>query len=126
MILAFAFTAALCLKMFALSGGLSVEGETRGYAVMAVQNAAETLKLSGGSYEQLMQELGGELAESGWFAAYDAQGRVSGAKQAAFTVKALPVQSGHDLLGSADVTAHDKEGDVRFHVNVCWQEDHDG
>ena len=41
MLLVFALAAAVCLRVFVLSGNLSRQGEIRGNAVTAVQNAAE-------------------------------------------------------------------------------------
>lgn len=44
MVLVFALSAAVCLQVFALSGGLSRTCEARDRAVVIAQNAAETLK----------------------------------------------------------------------------------
>ena len=60
MILVFALASALCLRLFVYSDQVSVSGAARDQAAAVVQNAAEALKLSGGSMESLAGLLGGE------------------------------------------------------------------
>lgn len=126
MILVFALASALCLRMFILSDGLSQSGAARDHAVTAVQNAAETLKLNGGSMESLARQLGGEYENGGWRMSFDQDWQETDAKHPAFTVEAKPVEDDLPLLGSAEVSAKTAEGEALFQVTVCWQEASDG
>lgn len=123
MILVFALAAALCLQMFVLSDSTSVSGEKRDYAVTAVQNAAEALKLSRGSYDEMTQLLGGEATKDGWRMGFDDAWRAAPDGKAAYTVTAQEIEDGDDLLGSAIVAAYEAGGGQLFEVTVCWQED---
>ena len=55
MLLVFALAAALCLRMFVLSDRKSLDFEARDYAVLEVQNAAETVKLNYGDLSACVQ-----------------------------------------------------------------------
>ena len=123
MILVFALAAALCLRLFALSDALSSSGAVRDQAVIAVQNAAETLKMSGGSFDKLSELAGGAVEDGVWRLDYDAQWNAAQQNKAVYTVTAERKETGHPLLGGADVCARSADGKALFAVSVCWQED---
>ena len=126
MILVFALAAALCLQMFVLSDAISTDGEKRDYAVTAVQNAAEAVKLCGGDFDQMTQLHGGERTADGWRMGYDAAWQATSAEKAKYIVGAQYLEDGVPLLGSAEVAAYAADGEQLFAVTVCWQEDIDG
>ena len=68
MLLVFALAAALCLQAFVKSDQISRESQARSNAALAVQNTAETIRYSGGSFEHALMETakqqGGKYLES--------------------------------------------------------------
>ena len=126
MILIFALTAALCLQVFVFSNSLSAAGEKRDKAMMAVQNAAEAVKLSRGNMTAMTQAWGGEEQHGAWRIAYSENWEVTASENAAFTVYAKPVEDGLPLLGTAHISAAGRDGEVIFETTVCWQEASDG
>lgn len=119
MLLVFAVAAALCLQVFALSGRLSRQLEAQDRAVIAVENAAETVKNVRGDLNGLVLTLGGSTDGEIWTASYDAAWQPS--ETAAYTLTVTPAPS-PALLGMADVTAADANGEILFSVTVSWQE----
>ena len=126
MILVFALAAALCLRLFVYSDQVSVNGAARDQAAAVVQNAAETLKMSGGSMEALVQHIGGGADADGWRMGYDSSWQETDEKRPAFVVKVQPAEDGDPLLGSAEVSAHTAGCKALFKVTVCWQEESNG
>lgn len=121
MLVVFALAAALCLQVFVLSDRMSAHGQDRDHGVVAVQNAAETLKLCGGDLDDCASLLGGTVTDGVWTLGYDEQwNSVSGAG-AAYVLTAVP-RAELPLLGSAYVSVENVNGDTLFGVEVCWQE----
>ena len=126
MVLVFALAAAICLRVFAVSGQLSVNGEKRSNAVTYVQNAAESIKLCGGDVQQHIDLMGGTADENGWHINCDKNWSPAQDTDAVYTVGLTFAQEDEPLLGTAEVWAKDKDGDTLFCVTVCWQEEYDG
>ena len=126
MILVFALASALCLRLFVYSDRVSVSGAARDQAAAVVQNAAEALKLSGGSMESLAHMLGGEADADIWRMGYDSSWQETDEKRPAFIAQAKITGDDIPLMGSAEVSASTADGKPLFQVTVCWQEESDG
>ena len=126
MILVFALASALCLRLFVYSDRVSVSGAARDQAAAVVQNAAEALKLSGGSMESLAGMLGGEADADGWRMSYDSSWQETDEKRPAFIAEAKITEDDIPLMGGAEVSARTADGKPLFQVTVCWQEESDG
>ena len=131
MILVFALASALCLRLFVYSDQVSVSGAARDQAAAVVQNAAEALKLSGGSMESLAHMLGGEADADIWRMGYDSSWQETDEKRPAFIAEAKITEAkitedDIPLMGSAEVSASTADGKPLFQVTVCWQEESDG
>ena len=126
MILVFALASALCLRLFVYSDQVSVTGAARDQAAAVVQNAAEALKLNGGSMESLAGLLGGEADADGWRMSYDSSWQETDEKRLAFIAEAKITEDHIPLMGSAEVSASTADGKPLFQVTVCWQEESDG
>lgn len=126
MILVFALASALCLRLFVYSDQVSVSGAARDQAAAVVQNAAEALKLSGGSMESLAHMLGGEADADIWRMGYDSSWQETDEKRPAFIAEAKITEDDIPLMGSAEVSASTADGKPLFQVTVCWQEESDG
>ena len=123
MVLVFALAAALCIQVFVLSDRTSRENEVRAQALTMAQNTAETLKYYDGDYEAAAQALGGEWngSELEIFCAED--WTVSQTDAAAtYRVQVTPRESGHALLGNAEVAVCAADGAALCAVPVAWQE----
>lgn len=121
MILVFAIAAAVCLRLFMLANIMSENAASKEQAVAAVQNAAEALKLANGDFDQLAAEFGGERTDEGWQISYDENWDAATGK-AAYAVKSYAFDNENPLLGSAHVSAEDKNGKQLYQITVCWQE----
>lgn len=122
MVLVFALAAALCLQVFVLSGRMARCNEARDRAVIAVQNAAETLKGCGGDLAESAALCGGTWDEDTWQIGYAADWTPAEPAESTYRVQAVLRGTGDPLLGSAVVTAQDADGAALFTVTVCWQE----
>lgn len=121
MIAVFALAAVLCLQVFVVSDRLSRESEARDRAVTAAQNAAETLKSCDGDFGSAARIRGRTEGEN-WILDYDENWQPAEEK-AAYYVKVTPTDSGHKLLGAAEITVQraGKEETI-FTLPVAWQE----
>ena len=89
----------------------------------AVQNAAEALKACRGDYAEASGILGGTWDGNAWSIAYDDGWTVLRAgEEGSYRLLAVPADSGHELLGTADVTACDQQGKELYSLSVAWQE----
>ena len=122
MVLVFALAAALCLQVFVLSDRMSRQNEARDHAVVAVQNAAETIKSCGGDFAESAALCGGTWQEERWLLGYDADWAPVEASACAYLVQATPRDTEDLLLGSAVVAAYEADGTELFAVTVYWQE----
>ena len=121
MLLVFALAAALCLRMFVLSDLKSLDFEARDYAVLEVQNAAETVKLNYGDLSACVQSYGGELRGDRWVLGYDSQWNREESGDGAYHVVVIP-RDAEGFLGMAEVSAQNADGERIFTLTVCWQE----
>ena len=121
MLLVFALAAALCLRMFVMSDRKSLDYEAQDYAVLEVQNAAETVKMNYGDLTACAELYGGELRGDRWVLGYDSQWNRENPEDGAYRVVVTPLAA-EDLLGMAEVSAQDADGERIFTVTVCWQE----
>lgn len=114
----FALAAALCVQVFVLSDRTSRRGAARDGAVLAAQNAAETLKSLHGDYDAAAAALGGQWNGTLWGVSYDEDWQAGGS---AYHLLAAHVETDSPLLGAAEVTVYTAEGDVLFSLPVAWQ-----
>lgn len=121
MLLVFALAAALCLQMFVLSDGKSLDYEARDYGILEVQNAAETVKMNYGDLAACVQSYGGELQGDRWVLGYDSQWNREALEKGEYQVVVSPLAA-EDFLGMAEVSAQKADGEEIFTVTVCWQE----
>ena len=110
MLLVFALAAALCLQAFVLSDQNSKRNVRWDAAVVEVQRVAETVKHCAGDPEQAAQLLDGS---------WDGMTLTVPCEGGAVTVTLQ--DSGHGLLGLAQVCMTDDRGEELFSVPVSWQ-----
>lgn len=122
MLLVFALASALCVQVFVLSDQTSRAGELRSRALLEAQNAAEQVKSCRGDWEAAADRCGGTWngLMLGW--SLDEEWQPSG-ETAAYHVLVSPVESDAALLGAAEVTVYDGEGQVLASLPVAWQEE---
>ena len=128
MILIFSLAAALCLQAFVWSDLTSSGLQERDSALLQAETTAEVVKACRGDFEKAAELLmNGEGSEEGLIAYFDAEWYGADEDDYAYCVEAVRSESGHPLLGQADVTVTDWEGETVFGLTVCWQEvDDDG
>lgn len=110
MVLVFALAAALCLQAFAGANRISETAAARDRAVLEAQNAAEVLKSCSGCWEEAAHLYGGTWDGSVWTLSWD-----SG------TLRAAPTDSGDPLLGQAEITVTDRDGNLLIALTAAWQ-----
>lgn len=127
-LLVFALAAAVCLRAFVTADGLSRSMADREQAAIHCQNAAETLRNSGGDfaaaaermdivYEAYAQE------EPAFSAHYNEDWTLSNTRDYAYCLRAEPLESSVDGLGRARVSVTEtKHGQTLFELEVAWQE----
>lgn len=113
MVLVFALAAALCVSCFVAADRLSQRNAMEDRAVLAAQNAAETIKRCQGDYEQAAALLDGTWAE----------GVLAVHTEEDFSVFIVPEDSGDPLLGQARVEVFSDGDDAKLvELTVAWQE----
>lgn len=113
MVLVFALAAALCVSCFVTADRLSQKSALRDEAVIAAQNAAETIKGCQGDYEQAAVLLNGALKD----------GVLEVQSGEDFCVVVIPEDSGNPLLSRASVEVFAvRDGEKLFALTVSWQE----
>lgn len=122
MLLVFALAAALCLQIFVFSGQLSRSCEARDHAVTEVQNAAEAVKLCSGNAEEYEKLLGGTSANGVLSIGFDEKWNSTETENAEYTVTVAPQPAEGSMIGTADISAQNKNGETIFSVSVSWQE----
>ena len=123
MLTVFALAAALCLQIFAFSGQISRSLETRDRAVTAVQNTAESIKIAGGDLKKHAAFFGGDTDGSSWQIAYNEAWEITSSDEAVYYVTAQKNKNTVPLLGSADIHAAKRSGEILFELTVAWQEE---
>lgn len=120
MVLVFALAAALCMRAFVLSGSISRTCEERDRALPAVQTVAETLKLCRGDFgrtektaETVLNNVDVVLDHAGTWETIDGD---------RIRIGVAPVESGSPLMGCAELTAVNSQGEMILTVTVAWQE----
>lgn len=129
-LLVFALAAALCLQAFVTADRLSRRMADREQAAIHCQNAAETLKQKAGDIPAALGELGdvGRREGFGYFVSYGegwSEFVPDGVRTSSYTLRVMPLESGLDGLGKAQVTAYgwDKgEMEELFSLEAAWQE----
>lgn len=121
MLVVFALAAAVCLRVFVLSDRMSEQCSDRDYSVVAVQNAAETLKLCSGDLQACAALGGGTAHEDVWEIGYDARWEQVATQEAEYLLSAVLRQE-QPMLGSARVSVATAQGEQLFALQVCWQE----
>ena len=112
MVLVFALSAAVCLKVFAYSDSNSERNETRDYAMVRLQSAAELMKNSRGDLERCVSEFGGHADEKKWELELEDGMKLTAEKQ----------ESGNKYLGKAELKFY-SSGEEICSLPVAWQED---
>ena len=121
MVLVFALAAALCLQVFVFADRVSRRCEAEDYAVRVAQSAAEVLKSTSGDFGRAADMLGGSCEDGAWKIGYDKHW-LQTTGDAAYWLEATAVDSGHGLLGMADVMVETSDSDELFRLTVAWQE----
>lgn len=121
MILVFALAAAICLRMFALANTISSNVAEQEQAVLRVQNTAEALKMFQGDFDMLAESWGGRRTEEGWIIDCDKNWEETVEERPFYTVEAVKLDDEVPLLGSASVTANNRNGKQLFQIVVSWQ-----
>ena len=127
MLLVFALAAALCLQAFVKSDQLSRRMEARDRAVFLCQTAAETVRHCKGDMAQAAALLEAPYPYNGAGSPleihYNEDWTLSGTREYAYCLKALPVDSGVMGLGKAAVSVVDtRSGEPLFEIEAAWQE----
>ena len=122
MVLVFALAAVVCVQAFTLANGISVSNERRSRALLAAQNAAETLSVTRGDCARAAQILGGEAEEDSWTIGYDKNWQIVTAQDATYTLTAKNAETDAGLLGTGEVTVCDDTGAVLASLPTAWQE----
>ena len=123
MTLVFALAAAVCLQVFVFSAQMSRRNEIMDRAVLAAQSAAETVKHTRGDFQQAAQLSGGSWDRTSWSLPFLKTGQpAEHNRDADFCLSISTVDSGHPLLGMAEITAETADGQVLFVIPTAWQE----
>lgn len=122
MVLVFALAAALCVQAFVLADTRSIQAERQDQALLEAQNAVETLKSCGGDYRAAAQLCRGTWNGSIIRVFYDENWQPAASETAVYTLTVTPVDSGHALLGQAEVAVADNGGTALCTLPAAWQE----
>ncbi len=119
MLLVFALAAAVCLRMFALSGRLSRTYEATDRAVLAAQNAAELIKQNG---IKGFAELTGAKAdgEKSWTVFYDENWEKTAEESGKYVLKVIGAET-TEYLFRAEVAVLTDTGEELFRLPVAGQ-----
>ena len=121
MLLVFALAATVCVRAFALADEMSRQAEDLDQAVIAAEQLAETLRASGGDYEQAAQWLGGSWDGATLGVQYDQDWQRT-QQDARYVALAVPADSGQPLLGTASVWVCAADGTYLWGLTAAWQE----
>lgn len=125
MVLVFALAAALCLRAFVLSDGMSRDNACRDDAVLLAQNTAEVYKACRGDAEAAAEILGGERDQGVWSSYYGEDlSAVSERENAFYVVDVLPESSDVSGMGRAVVSVFlASESESLFELDAAWQKE---
>ena len=130
MLVVFALAAALCVQAFVRSDAASARNEARDEAVVLCQNAAETIRHSGGNFNEAAEKLGLEFGQGSTMGRYydenwqpiDFNACGMGAPPAAYSLNIHGVLDVPAGVGKASVSVSEVDGEVLFESEVAWQE----
>ena len=119
MLLVFALAAAVCLRIFALSGKLSRTYEATDRAVFEAQNAAELIKRNGvpGFVRQMGAKAG---SENVWTVYYDENWESVLEESGKFVLKVMETETS-EYLFRAEIVVLSDEGEELFRLPVAVQ-----
>ena len=120
MVLVFALAAALCLQAFVKSDRMSKEMEARDRAVVLCQNVAETIRSTGGNWEETCDLLGMPFPNAGM---YDENWTPVDVGDSVYQLWIEPLDSGVDGLGKAKISVTKYGLNVIFEIEAAWQEE---
>lgn len=124
MLLVFALAAALCLQAFVKSDELSQRGENRDRAVTLCQNAAETIRATGGDFSRAAKLLEATQSEGDSLTVAYQEDWTLAEDTPRYTLGVSRVESGLPGLGKASVWLRDEQGETElFRLKVAWQEE---
>ena len=112
MILIFAVSAAVCLKIFTYADTYSERNAEKNNAQIILQSSAELIKSESGNFALCAEISGGEADESSWVIIYD---------DGSF-MKAVRVASENPLLGKAKLQFC-KNNETISALEIAWQEE---
>lgn len=119
MLLVFALAAAVCLRMFALSGKLSRTYEATDRAVLAAQNAAELIKKDGiGGFAELTGAKAG--GEDTWTVFYDENWETASEENGKFVLRVSGTDTS-EYLFRVEVVVFTDTGEELFRLPVAGQ-----
>ena len=125
MVLVFALAAAVCVRAFVLSDGISKTNAAQDAAVLRAESAAEIYKNCRGDSAAAAKRYVGSVKDGVWTIYWDQNWKqTSAAKNAAYRVKIQPENSGTARLGNAQVTAVSlrAQGKTLLSFSLAWQE----
>lgn len=118
----FALCAALCLQAFSSADGISREGRELSRAATAAQNAAETVKGTGGDLALASDVLGGTVSHGVWEICYDDGWETLPAGQTGdYVTRVQPEPAEIPGLGRAQVRVM-RGNETLFEITAAWQE----
>ena len=123
MILVFALAAAICIRAFMLSDGISSQNSQRDRAALLAQNAAETLKACGNMSDAALS-LGGMYGDGMFTVLYGNNGNLSGSdSESTYALRVQELERPAADLYSAAVSVSDKaSGEELFSLTVTFRE----
>lgn len=120
MVLVFAFTAVICLRMFVLSDDLSRQYAATDRAVLEAQTVAEHMKHS--PLNQYLEEQGASCTDGVWQLTYDAAwNTVSPSAPAAYYLTVTYESPAAPYLWNAVLSISTAEGEELFAIPVSGQ-----
>ncbi len=123
MVLVFALAAALCIQAFVLARTISLRLTERDHAVNISQTLAETVKVYGGSAEDVIEELGGEMSGEQLVFYYNSDWeQLSREKKADYRVVFEKTDRDHFCqYGKITVSDTEKDSEI-YSLRIAWQE----
>jgi len=120
MLLVFALSAALCLRLFLWSDQTAKTNAARDQAVLHAQNAAELLKYYKGNFPLAAEHMGSWDGEN-WVIFYDQHWQEI-QNGGSYCLLIHTTEDTTPLLGSATAQVTTTEGEELFSIPICWQE----
>lgn len=128
MILVFALSAALCLRVFVWSSQKSKRIEARDRAAVEAQCAAELIKRCGsdgmdvdGALKAAAEEMNGVCDGGVMYVGYDGEWTPVNDGDVKYSLEAEKTNTDVAGLGLVHVSVTDKSGDVLFEIDAAWQ-----